>query len=100
MSSESLLQELQELRRDVASLSTRVWALEQRAVASGVGSPVTVNYAIPGAQFGELPSPLPVSSVGGSGVERGSSQSVQRPTGRAGEYTEEERRQIASSDCP
>ena len=95
MSLDSVLQELQHLRRDLAVLGNRVSALEQRSAASGLGSPVTVNYTIPGAQFGEVPPFPSFSPPGGSSHDRGTPQSVNRPSGRASEYTEEERKQIA-----
>ena len=84
MSSQHLLNEIQQLRQDLAALSARVLVLEDRvergAPSSAAASPLTVNYCggsgLGGSgSFQDLP-PLPEFSSPGSAI---TSQEVQTP---------------------
>lgn len=98
--SNPVLAELQALRRDLASLSVRVLALEERLVDSGTtpgtfSSPVSVTYVSAGGAG--LPEVPPFPAVERSYPSPGSAQSS-TPTRRSSpgvEPTETERRAAA-----
>ena len=73
MSSQHLLNEIQQLRQDVTALATRVLVLEDRlersAPPSVAASPLTVNYSGGTTAFSEIPPFPEFSSPGRSSVQ-------------------------------